>query len=208
VAMACVSFRGRRASQRTGRYTAYAGSAPLPGRRSAGSGQPSRTSGSPSRSSLARMTLVAAVGEIRRGPGTADSCLVWLIRLEGDPTAEMRHVRTAGAALSWGGCPELAILVRKSVVAGDASRAWRRSLGGGSAAVIVCRSRRPGQGIDRSNGWPAGSASVIQVAPSANRVAPSSCAWASTAFKWPGSSTMTSRCPCCGCAGSGHCGGV
>jgi hypothetical protein len=35
------------------------------------------------------MILVAAVGEVRRGPGTAASRLVWLIRLEGDPIAEM-----------------------------------------------------------------------------------------------------------------------
>jgi len=33
--------------------------------------------------------LVAAVGEVGRGPGTAASRLVWLIRLEGDRMAEM-----------------------------------------------------------------------------------------------------------------------
>jgi hypothetical protein len=44
------------------------------------------------------MTLVAAVGEVRRGPGTAASRLVWLIRLEGDPIAEMwtHHATPSG----------------------------------------------------------------------------------------------------------------
>jgi predicted SnoaL-like aldol condensation-catalyzing enzyme len=33
--------------------------------------------------------LIAAVGEVSRGPGTAPSRLVWLIRLEGNRLAEM-----------------------------------------------------------------------------------------------------------------------
>jgi SnoaL-like domain len=40
--------------------------------------------------------LVAAVGEVGRGPGTASSRLVWLIRLDGDRMAEMWTYRSMG----------------------------------------------------------------------------------------------------------------
>jgi hypothetical protein len=42
--------------------------------------------------------LVAAVGEVRLGPGTAVSRLVWLIRLEGDRMAEMWTYHAAPSA--------------------------------------------------------------------------------------------------------------
>jgi SnoaL-like domain len=42
--------------------------------------------------------LVAAVGEVRRGPGTVASRLVWLVRLEGDRMAEMWTYRAAPSA--------------------------------------------------------------------------------------------------------------
>jgi hypothetical protein len=42
--------------------------------------------------------LVAAVGGVSRGPGTAASRLVWLIRLEGDRMAEMWTYRAAPSA--------------------------------------------------------------------------------------------------------------
>ncbi len=42
--------------------------------------------------------LVAAVGEVRRGPGAASSRLVWLIRLDGDRMAEMWTYHAAPSA--------------------------------------------------------------------------------------------------------------
>ena len=42
--------------------------------------------------------LVAAVGEVGRGPGTANSRLVWLIRLDGNRMAEMWTYHAAQSA--------------------------------------------------------------------------------------------------------------
>ena len=73
--MACVSFRGRRARQRTGAIHSLRRLRSPPGRRSAGSGELSRTSASPSRPSLARMTL--SLLSARSGAGRAPRPAAW-----------------------------------------------------------------------------------------------------------------------------------
>jgi hypothetical protein len=42
--------------------------------------------------------LVAAVGEVSRGPGSAASRLVWLVRLDGERMAEMWTCHAAPSA--------------------------------------------------------------------------------------------------------------